>query len=95
ESNSADVEDDWDAGQSFPGMLSHLKFVHIEEAQGCDAELKLLRFLLKNGKVLEKVAIFFRSTIGSPDRERQVKQFQDKLRAVSTTSLSIQMVFKS
>ncbi|RZC88709.1 hypothetical protein C5167_031083 [Papaver somniferum] len=31
ESNLADVGDDWEAGLSLPGMLSHLKYVQIEE----------------------------------------------------------------
>ncbi|XP_026436123.1 uncharacterized protein LOC113333988 [Papaver somniferum] len=31
QSNLADVGDDWEAGLSLPGMLSHLKYVQIEE----------------------------------------------------------------
>ncbi|XP_026425215.1 uncharacterized protein LOC113321521 [Papaver somniferum] len=89
------VGDDWETGLSLPGMLSHLKYVEMEEAEGCDAELKLLSFLLRNAKVLEKVVNFFRSTVDLPDksRVRQVEQFKDKLRAVPTASLSIKMLF--
>ncbi|RZC75479.1 hypothetical protein C5167_050969 [Papaver somniferum] len=47
ESNLAVIGDDWEAGLSSPGMLSHLEYVSIEKVEGCDAELKLLSFLLK------------------------------------------------
>ncbi|KAI3893190.1 hypothetical protein MKX03_007022, partial [Papaver bracteatum] len=94
-SNLAGVGDDGEAGLPLPGILSHLKFVQLEEAQGCDAELKLLRFLLANAKVLEKVVIFFRSTTASPDRAKQVEQFKDKLIAVPTASSSILFFFFS
>ncbi|KAI3841091.1 hypothetical protein MKX03_010836, partial [Papaver bracteatum] len=94
-STLTDVGDDWEIGLSLPGMLSHLKYVEMEEAEGCDVELKLLSFLLKNAMVLEKVVIFFRSRVDFPDksRVRQVEQFKDKLRAVPTASSSIKMVF--
>ncbi|RZC76185.1 hypothetical protein C5167_000319 [Papaver somniferum] len=92
ESKLADVGDGWEAGLSLPGMLSHLRFVRIEEVEGCDAELKLLSFLLKNAKFLEEVVLKFRSNNGSPEG---VRQFQEKLRLVPTASSSIQMVFKT
>ncbi|KAI3958112.1 hypothetical protein MKW98_020754 [Papaver atlanticum] len=96
ESNLVDVGDDWEAGLSFPGMLSHLKYVQIEVVEGCDAELKLLRFLLKNAENLKEVALFFCSSVGSPDGDRQIEQFKDKLRAVvPTASSSIQLVFET
>ncbi|RZC93025.1 hypothetical protein C5167_028385, partial [Papaver somniferum] len=92
ESNLADVGDNREeAGLTLPGMLSHLKSVQIEEVVGCDAELKILSFLLKNAMVLKKVALFLRSGVGSPDRVEQVKQFKDKLRAVPTASSSIEL----
>ncbi|KAI3925588.1 hypothetical protein MKW98_001442 [Papaver atlanticum] len=95
EVNLADVGDDWEAGLSFPGVLSHLKSVQFEEVEGCDAELKLLSFLLKNAKVLQKVVVCFRSSSGSRVvRMRQVKQFEDKIRAVPTASSGIEMVFE-
>ncbi|KAI3957956.1 hypothetical protein MKW98_020598 [Papaver atlanticum] len=94
-SNLAGVGDDWEAGLSSPGMLSHLNFVQMEDVEGCDAEFKLLSFLLKKAKVLEEVVVFFRSSIGSPDRVRQVALFMDKLKAVPAASSSIKMVFKS
>ncbi|XP_026426167.1 F-box/LRR-repeat protein At1g55660-like [Papaver somniferum] len=92
ESKLAQVGDGWEAGLSLPGMLSHLKFVRIEEVEGCDAELKLLSFLLKNAKNLEEVVLEYRSNIDSPEGARQ---FQDKLRLVPTASSNIQMVFKT
>ncbi|KAI3894232.1 hypothetical protein MKX03_013879 [Papaver bracteatum] len=73
-------------------MLSRLKSVQIEKAEGCDAELKLLSLLLKNAKVLEEVAIFFRSSVGSPDRVKQVRQFSGKLRALPTASSKIKIM---
>ncbi|KAI3891756.1 hypothetical protein MKX03_020894, partial [Papaver bracteatum] len=94
-SNSVDVGEDWEAGLFSPGMLSHLEYVQIEEVEGCDAELKLLRFLLKNAENLEKVALFFCSSVGSPDGVRQIEQFKDKLRAVPTASSIIQFVFET
>ncbi|KAI3914367.1 hypothetical protein MKW98_014974 [Papaver atlanticum] len=93
QSNLADVGDDWEVGLSFPGMLSHLEYVQIEEVEGCDAEFKILRFLKKNATILKNVALYFRSCVGSPDRVRQVEQFRDKLRAVPTASSSIELVF--
>ncbi|KAI3852798.1 hypothetical protein MKX03_028632, partial [Papaver bracteatum] len=90
----AEVGDDWEAGLSSPGMLSHLKYVRIEEVKGCDAELKLLSFLLKYAAVLVEVALFFRSSAGSAARRlRQIERFKQKLRAVPTASPSIKMVF--
>ncbi|KAI3955511.1 hypothetical protein MKW98_028456, partial [Papaver atlanticum] len=92
-SNLTDVGDDREAGLSSPGMLSHLKYVDIVEVDGCDAELKLLSFLLKHAMVLAKVALSFRFTCCLPDIERQVEQFKKKLRAVPTASSSIELVF--
>ncbi|KAI3897096.1 hypothetical protein MKW98_015792 [Papaver atlanticum] len=94
ESNLADVGDNQEeAGLSLQGMLSHLKTVQIEEVVGCDAELKILSFLLKNAMVLNKVALFLRSGVHLPGRVEQIKQFKDKLRAVPTASSSIELVF--
>ncbi|RZC90610.1 hypothetical protein C5167_029740 [Papaver somniferum] len=50
ESNSEDIGTDWEAGLSLPGMLSRLKIVEIKAVVGCDSELKLLSFLLKNAR---------------------------------------------
>ncbi|KAI3894253.1 hypothetical protein MKX03_021843, partial [Papaver bracteatum] len=91
-SNSEDIGIDWDAGLSLPGMLSRLKIVEIKEVVGCDSELKLLSYLLKNARVLEEVALFFRSSAGSPDRVGQVKQYRDKLRALPTASSNIKIM---
>ncbi|KAI3898519.1 hypothetical protein MKX03_000262, partial [Papaver bracteatum] len=92
-SNLADVGDDWEAGLSCPGMLSHLSYVFIEEAEGCDAEFKILRFLLKNANDLEEVSLFFRSSVGLPDRARKIKQFKKQLRAVPAASSNVELVF--
>ncbi|XP_026431001.1 F-box/LRR-repeat protein 13-like [Papaver somniferum] len=86
ESNLGNIEDDWEAGLILPGKLSHLKLIRINDAEECDAELELLSFLFKNAKVLEKVVVCFGSSVGSPDRVTQVKQFQDKLRALPRSS---------
>ncbi|RZC72526.1 hypothetical protein C5167_048006 [Papaver somniferum] len=95
ESCLADVGDEWETGLSFPGMLSHLEYVQIE-VEGCDAELKFLCFLLKRAKVLKKVVLYFRSSVGSPDHGvTQVEQFMDTLRLVPTASSCIQVVFKT
>ncbi|KAI3875279.1 hypothetical protein MKX03_001277 [Papaver bracteatum] len=74
-------------------MLSHLEYVEIEEVEGCDAELKMLRFLLKTAKVLREVAVYFRSSDGSLDRLRQARLFIDKLSAVPAASPGIKMEF--
>ncbi|KAI3891711.1 hypothetical protein MKX03_001219, partial [Papaver bracteatum] len=92
-SNSVEVGDDWEAGLSSPGMLSHLELVTFDEVEGCDAELKLLTFLLKYAKVLRKVALSFRAGIGSPDGVRQRKVFRDKVRALPAASSDIKMMF--
>ncbi|KAI3962417.1 hypothetical protein MKW98_010968 [Papaver atlanticum] len=89
ESSLSDVGDDWEAGLSLQGILSHLKYVHIREVEGCDAELKLLSFLLKSAKVLKQVVLHPRSTIDSPDRVR--RQFRSKLRALPRASSHIIM----
>ncbi|XP_026382463.1 putative F-box/LRR-repeat protein At3g42770 [Papaver somniferum] len=94
ESSLVDVGDDWEAGLSVRGMLSHLEYVQVEDMEGCDAEFKLLSFLLRNAKVLKEVELFFRPSVGSPDRLIQVQQFQDKLREVPAASSSILMGFK-
>ncbi|KAI3860161.1 hypothetical protein MKX03_006480, partial [Papaver bracteatum] len=88
-SNSENVDDDWETGLSSRGMLSHLKHVQIERVEGCDAELKLLSFLLKNATDLEELSVDFLS------RGTQVGQFKDKLRRVPTASSSIQVVFQT
>ncbi|KAI3870128.1 hypothetical protein MKX03_021601, partial [Papaver bracteatum] len=90
----ADVGDEWETGLSLPGMLSHLEYVEIE-VEGCDAELKLLCFLFKKAKVLKKVVLYFRSSVGSPGGVTQVEQFMDTLRLLPTASSSIQVVFKT
>ncbi|RZC63208.1 hypothetical protein C5167_024976 [Papaver somniferum] len=92
QSNSADVGDYREAGLLCPGMLSHLRYVQFKEVEGCDAELRLLSFLLENAKVLKKVVLYYRSSAGLPKRVRQVEH---KLRAVPTASSSIQLVFKT
>lgn len=92
ESNLADVGDDWEVGLSSQGMLSHLEYVVIKEVEGCDAELKILIFLLKNAKVLKIVVLCFRFSIGS--QVTQVERFLDKLRLVPRASSSIQVLFK-
>lgn len=93
QSNLVDVGDDWDAGLSSQGMLSRLLLVSFREVEGCDAELKLLRFLLKHAKGLMKVALSFCSSPGSPDRERQMKIFVEKVRALPTSSSSVVITF--
>lgn len=93
EANLADVEDDWDAGFPLTCMYSHLKFIEIKGVEGCDNELKFLRFVLKNSMVLEKVNLFFRSTSDSLDGGRQIRKFKRNLRAMPTASSSIKMNF--
>ncbi|KAI3891714.1 hypothetical protein MKX03_001222, partial [Papaver bracteatum] len=90
-SNLVDIGDDWEAGLSSPGMLSHLKYVKFDEVEGCDAEFKLLRFLFKHGKVLRGVGLSFRASIGSPDGVTQMKLFRDKVTALPTASLSVKI----
>ncbi|XP_026411212.1 F-box/LRR-repeat protein At3g58900-like [Papaver somniferum] len=82
-----DAGDDWEVGFSFPGMLSHLSTVRIEEIVGCDAELKLLSFLLENAKVLEEVTLY--PITNSLRRVRN--QFMKKLRALPRASSRIKM----
>ncbi|RZC66287.1 hypothetical protein C5167_009973 [Papaver somniferum] len=93
EANLADVEDDWDAGFSLTCMYSHLKVIEIGGVEGCDNELKFVRFMLKNSMVLEKVNLFFRSTSDSLDGGRQIRRFKRNLRAMPTASSSIKMNF--
>ncbi|XP_026430840.1 putative F-box/FBD/LRR-repeat protein At1g78760 [Papaver somniferum] len=89
-SYSPDVGDDWEEGFSLPGMLSHLNIVRIENVDGCDAEFKILSFLLKNAKVLKEVALYPAcSSVKSPSRLR--KQFKNKLRALPRASSDIKM----
>ncbi|KAI3944268.1 hypothetical protein MKW98_016498 [Papaver atlanticum] len=93
ESNLADVGDDWDEGFSLTCMFSHLKFVEISEVEGCDNELKFLRFLLKNSMALEKVNLFFQSTSDLLDNGRQLRRFMRNVRVLPAASSSIQMNF--
>ncbi|XP_026444385.1 putative F-box protein At3g44060 isoform X1 [Papaver somniferum] len=91
ESNLADVGNNWEAGFSSPGMLSHLKYVNFDEVGGSDAELKLLSFLLKHAKDLRRIFLSFRASIGSPDGVRQMKLFRDKVRALPAASSSVKV----
>ncbi|KAI3877742.1 hypothetical protein MKW98_020223 [Papaver atlanticum] len=93
ELNLADLGDDWEAGLSLTCMFTHLKVVEIREVEGCENEVKFLRFLLKNSAALEKVNLFFRSTGDSHDNVRQVRRFERNLRVLSTASSNIQMNF--
>lgn len=95
ETNSANIDDDWETGLSSWGMFSHLKYVQIKRVECCDAELKLLSFLLKNAADLEEVSVYFRFSVGSPDKVTQVEQFKDKLTGVPKASSSIQLVFQT
>lgn len=79
-------------GLSSPGMLSNLKYIMIEEVEGCDVEFKILRFLLKNAKDLEELVIPFHSSAGSSNTVRQVERFKQKLSAVPTASSDIKLV---
>ncbi|KAI3877747.1 hypothetical protein MKW98_020228, partial [Papaver atlanticum] len=90
-SNLADVGDDREAGISMTCMFTHLKFVELREAEGCDNELKFMRFLLKKSMVLEKVNLFFRSASDFLDRVEQVTAFKRNLRALPTASSSIKL----
>ncbi|KAI3891713.1 hypothetical protein MKX03_001221, partial [Papaver bracteatum] len=90
-SNLVDVGDDWEARLSSPGMLSHLKYVNFDEVEACDAELKLLRFLLKHATVLRRIYLSFRARIGSPDGVRQMKLFRDEVRALPAASSSVKI----
>ncbi|KAI3870846.1 hypothetical protein MKX03_013737, partial [Papaver bracteatum] len=89
--NLVDTGDGWEAGLSLTGMLSHLEYVQIEGVEGCDAELKLVSFLLKNASVLKKLVLHTRSRIESPNRVR--KQFSYKLRALPKASSHIRIVW--
>ncbi|KAI3867654.1 hypothetical protein MKX03_036564, partial [Papaver bracteatum] len=74
------VGDDWDVGLSSMCMFSHLKFVEITEVEGCDNELKFLRFLLKYSMALEEVNLFFQSTSDLLDKGRQLRRFKRNVR---------------
>ncbi|XP_026430839.1 putative F-box/FBD/LRR-repeat protein At1g78760 [Papaver somniferum] len=94
ESNvSSVVSDVWEVGLSSIGKSSRLNSVQIEEVEGCDADLRILSFLFRNAKYLKRVIIYFRSSVGTPDKGKQVEQFKDMLRAVPTASSSIELVF--
>ncbi|KAI3877740.1 hypothetical protein MKW98_020221 [Papaver atlanticum] len=93
ESNLADVLDDWEAGLPLTCMFSHLKFVEIREVEGCDNEIKFLRFLLKKSTVLEKVNLFFQSTGKSLDKGRQVRRFKRNLRVLPSASSRVKLKF--
>ncbi|KAI3903387.1 hypothetical protein MKW98_032041 [Papaver atlanticum] len=93
EVNLADIGDDWDAGLPLTCMYPRLKFIEIKEVEGCDNELKFLRFMLKNSTVLEKVNLFFRSTSDSLDGGRRIRGFKRNLRAMPTSSSGIKMNF--
>ncbi|KAI3890192.1 hypothetical protein MKX03_023374, partial [Papaver bracteatum] len=88
-----DIGENWEARSSFPCVLSKLRYVEITEVEGCDNELKLLGFLLESANVLEEVALFFRYTVGSPERVKQVKRFRDQLRALPRASSSVNIMF--
>lgn len=66
-------------------MVSHLSAYRIENAEGCNAELKILDFLLENAKCLEEVALYPCPTVESLPGLRD--KYKDKLRAYSRITM--------
>ncbi|RZC90013.1 hypothetical protein C5167_029080 [Papaver somniferum] len=93
ESNLSDVGDYSEAGLSFPEMLSHLEYFEFIDAEGSDAEFRILNFLLRNEKVLKKIGVTFRSSVAQRDRKRHVARFSDKIRAGRKASSSFQFAY--
>ncbi|KAI3877052.1 hypothetical protein MKX03_004189, partial [Papaver bracteatum] len=98
----ADVDDDWEARLSLPCTLSHLKFVEIQQLQGCNNEFKFVEFLRKNGVVLQEMVLWFRDflrEVSSPEQAAIVKKFSKKLRTVPrassnlTTAINVEITY--
>ena len=53
------LEPGWEATESLPGCL-HLKTLCFKDIKGCPNEVKVIRYLVKHGKSLNRVTILTR-----------------------------------
>ncbi|XP_022877521.1 F-box/LRR-repeat protein At3g58900-like isoform X3 [Olea europaea var. sylvestris] len=72
-------------------VLSTLKMVNFQKFQGCNPEMRLLKFLLKNALVLEKINLFCSQSL-SGDLENQ-KKIGNQLRGLSIGSKHCTLAF--
>lgn len=94
EFNSENIGEDWNRGLLSPTVLSHLKLVEMKGVQGCNNELKIIEFLLKNAMLLEELVLFSckqNSSSGKP--VRHLRKFYNKIRTLPRTSSSIGFFF--
>ncbi|XP_026394902.1 uncharacterized protein LOC113289749 isoform X2 [Papaver somniferum] len=79
--------EDWDAESSPSCELQNLKLVDIQCIQGQENELNFLKFLLKNGVVLEKVVLS-----SSASKEGKLVEINEKLVTFPRASLGVQVL---
>ncbi|RZC45855.1 hypothetical protein C5167_038807 [Papaver somniferum] len=84
--SSESDREDWDAESSPSCELQNLKLVDIQCIQGQENELNFLKFLLKNGVVLEKVVLS-----SSASKEGKLVEFNEKLVTFPRASLGVQV----
>ncbi|PIA38076.1 hypothetical protein AQUCO_02800013v1 [Aquilegia coerulea] len=78
-------------GGQFPlnCLLCELKYVEVHNLRGCEDELKLLEFIMKNASVIKIVDI-------TPSaEEKEVTEFSNKLQSLSRASSSVNINFLS
>ncbi|PIA50668.1 hypothetical protein AQUCO_01200112v1 [Aquilegia coerulea] len=78
-------------GGQFPlnCVLCELKYVEVHNLQGCEDELKLLEFIMKNASVLKTV------DITTSAGEKELTEFSNKLQSLSRASSSVNINFLS
>ncbi|KAI3938008.1 hypothetical protein MKW98_018564 [Papaver atlanticum] len=85
--SSESDREDWDAESSPSCKLRSLKLVDIQCIQGQENELNFLKFLLKNGVVLEKVVLS-----SSASKEGKLVEINEKLVTFPRASLGVQVL---
>ncbi|XP_043715385.1 F-box protein At4g22280-like [Telopea speciosissima] len=67
----------WDSPQSVPYcLLSHLKSIEISEFEGDDQEFKVIKFLVKNARTLERLVVTFREGRVVVEEQLEIAQKQ-------------------
>ncbi|PIA31940.1 hypothetical protein AQUCO_04700063v1 [Aquilegia coerulea] len=73
-------------------VLCDLKDVEVHNLEGCEDELKLLEFIMKNAVVLKRISITTTKALSSA-RERELIEFSNKLQCLSRASSNLNIFF--
>ncbi|KAF5178993.1 Fbd-associated f-box protein [Thalictrum thalictroides] len=70
----------------------HLKSVKIQNLEGCEHELKFIKYILRNGAVLENITITTKKALSS-EREKELEEFSMKLQCLFKASSTVTILF--